>query len=99
MDHGAPHPTLEASYFDGRTSRLHRVTLTVRDGVARVRGEIERDSPLQALRVSERSQRALRKVTFPDGAYLELRDLAAMAALLDSTGHRDSWVVRIQHSW
>ena len=92
-------PAVEASYFDGRTSRLHRVTLTVHDGVAQVRGEAERDSPLGELCVSERSQRALRKVTFPDGAYLEVRDLAGMAALLHSTGHSDSWVVRIQHSW
>ncbi|MYM68998.1 M48 family metalloprotease [Pseudoduganella sp. FT55W] len=87
------------SYFDGRTSRLYRVTLQVQDGVAQVRGECERDAPLGELRVSERSRHALRKVTFPDGAYLEVRDLAGMAALLHSTGHGDSWVVRIQQSW
>lgn len=88
-----------ASYFDGRSSRLHRVTLRVRDGVAQVRGEIERDSPTGALRVSERSVHALRKVTFSDGAYLEIRDLAAIEALLRRTGHGDGWVVRLQQSW
>nr|WP_315398392.1 M48 family metallopeptidase [uncultured Duganella sp.] len=88
-----------AGYFDGRSSRLHRVTLRVRDGVAEVRGEIERDSPIGALRVSERSVHALRKVTFPDGAYLEIRDLAAIEALLRRTGHGDGWVVRLQQSW
>lgn len=90
---------VEASYFDGRSSRLHRVTLQVRDGVAQVRGEAERDSALGELRVSERSRHALRKVTFPDGAYLEIRDLAGIEAMLRRTGHGDSWVVRIQQSW
>ncbi|MYN39549.1 M48 family metalloprotease [Duganella sp. FT109W] len=99
MDERLLSPAVEASYFDGRTSRLYRVTLAVHDGVAQVRGEARRDSPLGELRVSERSQRALRKVTFPDGAYLEVRDLAGMTALLHTTGHSDSWVVRIQHSW
>jgi Zn-dependent protease with chaperone function len=91
--------TVDATYFDGRSSRLHRVTLQVRDGVALVRGEVERDSPLGVLRVSERSRHALRKITFPDGAYLEIRDLAGIEAMLHRTGHSDGWVVRIQQSW
>ena len=90
---------VEASYFDGRSSRLHRVTLQVENGIAQVRGEAVRDSALGELRVSERSRHALRKVTFPDGAYLEIRDLAGIEALLHRTGHSDSWVVRIQQSW
>ncbi|NGZ82656.1 M48 family metallopeptidase [Duganella aceris] len=90
---------VDASYFDGRSSRLHRVTLQVNDGVAQVRGEAERDSPLAELRVSERSRHALRKVTFADGAYLEIRDLAGIEAMLQRTGHSDGWVVRIQQSW
>lgn len=88
-----------AVYFDGRSSRLHRVTLQVVDGVAVVRGDAERDSPLGELRVSERSVRALRKITFADGAYLEVRDRDGLAALLHRTGHADSWVVRLQQSW
>ena len=90
---------VQASYFDGRSSRLHRVTLQVESGMALVRGEAERDSALGELRVSERSRHALRKVTFPDGAYLEIRDLAGIEAMLQQTGHSDSWVVRIQQSW
>lgn len=90
---------VEASYFDGRSSRLYQVRLRVCDGVAQVRGEIERDSPLGELRVSERSRHAPRKVTFPDGAYLEVRDRSAIEALLSRTGHGDSWVVRLQQSW
>ena len=90
---------IEAVYFDGRSSRLHRVTLQVQDGVAQVRGDAERDSPLTELRVSERSVHALRKITFADGAYLEVRDVDGLTALLHSTGHADSWVVRLQQSW
>jgi predicted Zn-dependent protease len=88
-----------ARYFDGRSSRLHRVTLSVEDGHAVLRGEAERREPLHALHVSERSRHAARKVSFADGAFLEVDDGEAFAALLRDTGHRDSLVVRLQHSW
>jgi len=88
-----------ARYFDGHTSRLYQVTLTVSDGVAVLVGDIERHCPLDQLRVSERSSHAVRKVSFPDGAYLEIADQAAFNHLLHDTGHRDSWVVRLQQSW
>jgi predicted Zn-dependent protease len=90
---------IAARYFDGRSSRLQRVTLTVEDGRAVLRGEVERSEPLHALRVSERSRHAARKVTFADGAYLEVDDGAAFARLLLQTGHRDGLVVRLQQSW
>ena len=92
-------PAVAARYFDGRTSRLHRVTLTVADGVAQVSGEAERSAPLAGLRVSERARHAARKVTFDDGAWLEIDDRAAFDRLLAATGHRDSHVVRTQQSW
>jgi Zn-dependent protease with chaperone function len=38
-------------------------------------------------------------VTFPDGAYLEIDDAVAFAALLRDTGHVDSPVARLQQSW
>lgn len=97
MAHGAG--AVPARYFDGHTSRLYQVTLTVSDGVAVLAGDIERSSPLGQLRVSERSSHAVRKVSFPDGAYLEIADQAAFNQLLHDTGHRDSWVVRLQQSW
>lgn len=49
--------------------------------------------------MSERLRNAPRKVTFPDGAYLEILDNHAFNTLLDMTGHRDSVVVRVQQSW
>ncbi|WP_295997599.1 M48 family metallopeptidase [Rugamonas sp.] len=102
-----------AFYFDGKTSRRHAVRLRVRGGDAVVTsadvdadggrdadgGAIERRCPLAQLRVSERSVHAARKVSFPDGAFLEIADRAAFAALLAATGHADSWVVRQQQSW
>lgn len=99
MDAADTGATVPASYYDGKTSRRHAVGLAVRDGVAYIEGEAERHCALAQLHVSERSAHAARKVTFPDGAYLEVEDHAAFALLLQRTGHRDSWVVRLQQSW
>ncbi|MET0265909.1 MAG: M48 family metallopeptidase [Duganella sp.] len=92
-------PAIAARYFDGKTSRLHRVTLNVRDGVAYLSGDAERSAPLASLRVSERARHAARKVTFDDGAWLEIDDREAFEQVLAGTGHRDSHVVRAQQSW
>lgn len=89
---------IRAWYFDGRTSRRHAVTLAVNDGVAMVAGEAQRHCPLSELHVSERLRNAARKVTFPDGAYLEILDNAAFNDLLISTGHQEPPVVRLQQS-
>jgi Zn-dependent protease with chaperone function len=91
--------TVEAAYFDGRTSRRHQVLLNVESGVARISGDIERCCPLGGLRVSETTRHGARIVTFPDGAYLQIDDKAAFAQLLASTGHSDTLVVRAQQSW
>jgi len=91
--------TIPAFYFDGKTSRKHTVELTVEAGIAFIRGDAERQCPLTDLRVSERVVSAARKVTFPDGAYLEIADNAAFNELLANTGHRDSIIVRMQQSW
>lgn len=88
-----------AFYFDGRTSRRYAVSLRVENEVAIIAGDIERSCPLSELRVSERLAHAARKVTFPDGAYLEILNGIAFDKLLRATGHRDSVVVRMQQSW
>ena len=90
---------IPASYFDGKTSRVHHVTLSVTEGVARISGDAERASPITELRVSERTRNGFRKVTFPDDAYLEISDASEFDALLAETGYRDSAVVRMQQSW
>lgn len=90
---------VQGCYFDGRTARAHKVTLTVRDGAAWLDGDVVRQAPLATLRVSERTSRAARKVTFEDGAFFEADDRAAFDALLHASGHRDSRVVLAQQSW
>ncbi|GGB94895.1 peptidase M48 [Oxalicibacterium flavum] len=91
--------SIPALYYDGKTSRAHRVTLDVSDGTAFIRGEAERSCALSELRVSERTRHAGRKVTFPDDAYLEIQDVPAFEAMLEETGFADSSVVRAQQSW
>jgi len=93
------HETIPAFYFDGKSSRRFPVSLTVQDRVAVISGEVQRACPLAELRVSERLRHAQRTVTFPDGAYLEILDPVAFDRLLATTGHEDSFVVRMQQSW
>lgn len=88
-----------AFYFDGKTSHRYTVELTVESGIARIDGDTHRQASIAELRVSERVSGAARKVTFPDGAYLEIADIDAFAALLANTGFQDSIVVRMQQSW
>lgn len=90
---------IPAFYFDGKTSRKLTVELSVEAGIALIAGDIQRDCPIDALRVSERVRNAARKVTFPDGAYLEVLDNIEFNALLAATGYQDSFVVRMQQSW
>ncbi len=90
---------ISASYFDGKTSRLYHVQLHVDNGMAQVSGDISREISIAELRVSERTLYAARRVTFPDGAYLESSDHAGFNDMLATTGFEDSLVVRLQHSW
>ena len=90
---------IQARYFDGKTSRLHHVELSVEQGIAYVIGDIRREIPVAELHVSERTRHAARVVTFPDGAYLECSDHERFNALLSATGFQDSIVVRLQHNW
>ncbi|MGH6609145.1 MAG: M48 family metallopeptidase [Burkholderiaceae bacterium] len=92
--------TVDARYFDGRTSRAHAVRLSVADGVLQADGDgVVRREPLSSLRVSEPLAHAPRIVTFADGAFVEISDNAAFAQVLASSGHRDSFVVAWQNRW
>ncbi len=89
-----------ADYYDGRGARAHAVRLSLTDGALVVQGDgIDRRDPLHTLRVSEPMGAAPRLIKFADGAHCEVRDHAALAALLDAGGHRDGWVVRLQSRW
>jgi Zn-dependent protease with chaperone function len=89
-----------ADYYDGKSARAHGVNLSLSAGVLVVEGDdINRREPLHALRVSEPMGVAPRLIKFADGAHCEVRDHAALAALLEAGGHRDGWVVRMQSHW
>jgi Zn-dependent protease with chaperone function len=93
-------PSVAADYYDGRSARAHKVTLTLAGDRLRVTGgAIQREEPLHALRVSEPMGAAPRLVSFPGGAHCEVRDHAAFGALLERSGHEDGWVVRMQQRW
>lgn len=88
---------LDADYFDGRSTRLRRVTLQVAGEDLIVTGEdIDLRVPFARVMVDERLGRAPRRLRFQNGAFCEVGDLEALDALLSSTAHRDGWVDRLQ---
>lgn len=92
--------SIAATYFDGRSTRGHPVTLSVSGGTALIAGEgVDLRLPLRALRVSEALGRGPRLITFPDGAHCEVRDHAGLADLLASSDRAPSLVERMQSSW
>ena len=92
-----PAPSVQADYFDGRSSRRQSDSLRLEGGRLHLAGEqIERLAPLAELRLSEPMGSAPRLITFPDGAYCEVRDVAGLSCLLQASGQHDSWIVRWQ---
>ncbi|HEX5393716.1 MAG TPA: M48 family metallopeptidase [Rhodocyclaceae bacterium] len=89
-----------ATYFDGRSSRRQEVRLSVEDGQLCVEGAFgRRCESIGAVDISERLSRMPRTLRFADGAYCEVADHVALAALLASAGHRDTTVANIQRRW
>jgi Zn-dependent protease with chaperone function len=88
---------LRANYFDGRSTRVRIVDLSV-DGEYLVIGgeDIDFRVPFAHAQVDERLGRAPRRLRFPDGTFCEVRDLDGLDRLLSSTAHRDGWVDRMQ---
>jgi Zn-dependent protease with chaperone function len=88
---------LHANYFDGRSTRLCPVDLSVIGADLIITGEsVDIRVPLDQVRVDERLGRAPRRLRFPDGSFCEVRDLEGLDALLSSTPHRDGRVDRLQ---
>ena len=52
--------------------------------------------PFAQVAIDERLGRAPRRLRLPDGTFCEVRDLDQLDALLQSVGHRDGWVDRMQ---
>ena len=90
---------VEARYFDGTSSRAHAVRLRVAAGHLVIEGDgVERRVAASAIDVSEPGVSRLRVLSFRDGGGCEAED-AALRALLDALGYRDSAVVRGQGRW
>jgi Zn-dependent protease with chaperone function len=88
---------VQAKYFDGRSTRIHAVTLSMAGETLVIAGEdINLHVPFADVSVDERLGRAPRRLRLRDGAFCEVSDLDALDTLLSSTGHRDGWVDRLQ---
>jgi Zn-dependent protease with chaperone function len=88
---------LTADYFDGRTTRVRRISLQSAGQDLVLTGEnIDVRVPFSQVQVDERLGRAARRLRFRDGTFCEVSDLHALDALLSSMAHRDGWVDRMQ---
>src|SRR6202162_3407304 len=88
---------LHANYFDGRSTRVRAVNLSVVGEDLIIAGEdINFRVPFADVTVDERLGRAPRRLRLKDGTFCEVRDLDALDVLLSSTAHRDGWVDRMQ---
>jgi hypothetical protein len=88
---------VQANYFDGRSTRVRVVDLSVVGEVLIVSGaDVSLQVPFAQVGVDERLGRAPRRLRFPGGAFCEVRDLDALDTLLAAAAHRDGWVDRMQ---
>jgi Zn-dependent protease with chaperone function len=88
---------LQANYFDGRSTRVRAVHLSVVGADLVIAGDgIDLRVPFASVKVDERLGRAPRRLRLEEGSFCEVRDLDALDALLSSTAHRDGWVDRMQ---
>jgi Peptidase family M48 len=88
---------VSASYFDGRSTRVRVVDLSVTGSDLTVSGEdIHFQVPFADVKVDERLGTAPRRLRFQDGSFCEVRDLEALETLLTLTSHRDGSVDRMQ---
>jgi Zn-dependent protease with chaperone function len=88
---------LQADYFDGRSTRVRVVTLSLLGEDLVIAGEdIDLRVPFADVRVDERLGRAPRRLRLRDGTICEVRDLDSLDTLLRSAAHRDGWVDRMQ---
>jgi Zn-dependent protease with chaperone function len=91
---------LQASYFDGRSTRVRAVTLSVAGADLVIMGEdVEIRTPFVGVKVDERLGRAPRRLRLQDGSFCEVRDLDALDTLLSLAGHRDGRVDWLQRQW
>lgn len=88
---------IEARYFDGRSTRVHPVTLSFAGDCWVIAGDhLDLRVPFAEVKVDEKLGRAPRKLRLAGGAFCEVADLDALDGLLREAGHRDGIVDRLQ---
>jgi Zn-dependent protease with chaperone function len=88
---------LSANYYDGRSTRVRVVNLSVVGEDLVIAGEdLDIHVPFARVKIDERLGRAPRRLRLDDGTFCEVRDLEALDSLLSTTAHRDGWVDRMQ---
>ena len=89
-----------ARYFDGRTTRVNEVELSLTGETLVIAGEaIDLSISFCLVRVDERLGQAARRLRLPGGAFCEVDDLAGLDSLLVQAGHRDGLIDRLQRHW
>jgi Zn-dependent protease with chaperone function len=90
---------IDATYFDGQTTRRQPVMLMIHKRVVVISGDgVRRSVRLSKLDISERLEHAPRLLRLPDGGFVEVSD-PSLNRLLRKNGYRDPWVVRCQQNW
>jgi Zn-dependent protease with chaperone function len=90
---------INATYFDGHTTRMRPVRLLIHRGIVAMHGAgFRRTVRLADLVISERLGHAPRVVRLPNGGTLEISD-PELSSVLAENGYRDPWVVRWQQRW
>ena len=91
---------MQATYFDGRSSRRQTRHLLAEPGCLILRSqEGERRISLAQLHISEPQGSAPRVLRLPDDSYCELPQGWELDALLERLGHQNSPVVQLQARW
>ena len=90
---------IDATYFDGQSTRRHPVTVVIHKRVVAIRGAgIHLTMRLSQLSISEKLMHAPRILRIPQGGSVEVSD-PAFDALLEANRYEEPWVVHWQMKW
>jgi len=88
-----------ATYFDGKQSIAHPVTLTLDNGYLNVSGDaIARHDPIESIDIAPALGRTPRTLQFSDGASCEVTDVASLHEMLAVLGRDRSLVTRLSQN-
>jgi len=90
---------VQANYFDGRSTRVRPVTLSMLGDDLVVAGDdLNLQVPFTQVQVDERLGSAARRLRFEDGGFVEVRDLGSLDDLLALAPYRSGHVDRLQRN-